>query len=397
MIDTLKIFLVKALKSVYHIIDIAMDMPITLAFIPMFFVYRRFWVLLPITLFMDLLLGLFCYSTTYRDTLSVMKRKWLYDKKYTIMEDGDTIKALKEFHKKIHEQNNKTPYKEPYIIKVDLGNNFSADYTSFSFYDQSVVCIPNCIDISYYVDQAKLAHEMAHIATHFGAKQRKYQQIIIIAIYCTICLCTTLITGYWKGLFVIPIIVLYMWILKREWRVSTELEADNFALRWVQMNFDKSIMKEVASIFACAGVDRLMTRKKSDKYVELNRIKDMILYMTPEEREYLKEKVDNAVSERRLNKQKDGLTEIYRVLNCQEYNDACDKQQFSGSIGGTLCYLVLLALTLNSSSILFLGLTVQIGALWVIPVLFILIVIVFVRSNILCVSKDVFLESLIVK
>mgnify|MGYP003295057043 CR=1 FL=1 len=58
-------------------------------------------------------------------------------------------------------------------------NDQTYKYTNFPSYDYTIVAIPENTDLSFQMNQARLAHEMTHGAVHFGMKQMKYSQRFI--------------------------------------------------------------------------------------------------------------------------------------------------------------------------------------------------------------------------
>lgn len=375
---------------VSKIISVLMEFPCAILSIPIV-IKDNAWCIILVALSLDILIGQITYLCAYRHTLLALINSKLFNEVHKL-ENNDKTKPFYEFHQKVFRVNNFTPYHPPIIVTYSKYNDEIHKYTNFPSYDYTIVVIPENTDLSYPMNQARLAHEMTHGAVHFGMKQMKYCQIIILCVYTCICLITSLSLNYWWNVVFIFLIPLYIWVSNREFTVKSELQADNFGLRYIQVNYGESKMKEVANQLLHSRLQFLLRHVPHMTFIELNRIKSLIKYINQDDRYLLKEILidyynDNIIS-------KGELIQISKSLYDIESNNAFVDNRSVVSIGETIIYTILLFLTEFSISGLLEGISISLSVLWWIPIIFLLILTTCIINKKLWKIKVNFLQSL---
>lgn len=261
----------KAKHSIVSFIARIIEFPCTLASSSLLITDNRFIVYFPIALFIDILIGQICYLFATINTYKKLVNAKIFDSTYKI-DIYDDANEYKQFHEKLFRANNITPYFPPLIITYHKVGVINKKCTCFPSYDDVVVItIPKGSDLSYPVNQAKLSHEITHAAIHFGVKQIKYLQILAMLIYGIINLIAMLKLNYWWGLIQILLIPLYIFVAVTDQKIKSEIQADNFGLRYIKINHNLPVVKEVANKMIYIRLGFLLNNKWNS--VETRRIK----------------------------------------------------------------------------------------------------------------------------
>lgn len=330
------------------------------------------------------------YFCAYKQTLLALINSKLFDDAHKLKSNNKT-KPFYEFHQKIFRHNNFTPYFPPIIVAYSKHNDQTYKYTNFPSYDYTIVAIPENTDLSYPMNQARLAHEMTHGAVHFGMKQMKYSQRFILCVYTGICLIATISLSYWWNIVLICLIPFYIWVSNREITVKSEIQADNFGLRYIQENYGESKMKEVANQLLHSRLQFLLRHIPHMTFIELNRIKSLAKYLNNDNRCLLQDVLNDYYDDRCISKGE--FKQILKSLNNQESNNAFDDNRTDISIGGMCIYMILLFLTFTSLNGLFEDICISSDILWFVPIIIILIVVICKRNKKLLRLKTNFLQS----
>ena len=382
-------FIYYIMMWISKIISVLMEFPCTILLVPIV-TKNNAWCIILVALGLDTLIGQITYFCAYKQTLLALINSKLFDDAHKL-ESNNKTKPFYEFHQKIFRHNNFTPYFPPIIVAYSKHNDQTYKYTNFPSYDYTIVAIPENTDLSYLMNQARLAHEMTHGAVHFGMKQMKYSQRFILCVYTGICLIATISLSYWWNIVLICLIPFYIWVSNRELTVKSEIQADNFGLRYIQENYGEFKMKEVANQLLHSRLQFLLRHVPHMTFIELNRIKSLAKYLNNDNRYLLQDVLNDYYDDRCISKGE--FNQILKSLNDQESNNAFDDNRTDISIGGMCMYVILLFLTFTSLNGLFEDICISSDILWFVPIIIILIVVICKRNKKLLRLKTNFLQS----
>lgn len=387
---TLIITMKKFAEICENAMQYSLKVPCTI--LSLFIVYRTgSWGIILYSFILDILIGQLAYLLSYVITFIKLKRLCRTYKLSKMNNfNNSLIVELLEFYNNIYSENNYTKASQPILLEYILNKDeLSYDYFSFPFYDTPVIAVNKGADLKAPITQARIAHEIAHIGTHFAVRYYQIKQYIIGLIYLSV-ISVFLILNNYLFLFGIAIIIItfFCWTISNSMIAKREVQADNFALKFIQLQYGINQMRDIASRFIWTRL-KVLDKNKS---VEFSRIKSLLLFISTSQKEKLYEYLDDLVDDGTI-KQQD-YNQIMKYMRCEELDDVNIIRISNFSWGEILWHFILIALTIVSIQAVPVDL-IFLNNVWSnILIGIILFVLITVINNVLCVKKKILLNRL---
>ena len=386
--------LIITMRKIAEICEMTMQysLKVPCTILSLFIVYcTGSWGIILYSFILDILIGQLAYLLTYAITFIKLKRLCRTYKLCKMNNyNNSLIVELLKLYNDICAENNYTKASQPILLEYILNKDESSyDYFSFPFYDTSVIAVNKGVDLEAPITQAKIAHEIAHISTHFAVRYDQIKQYIIGLIYLSV-ISVFLILNNHLFLFGIAILIITFFCLtiSNSMIAKREVQADNFALKFIQLQYGINQMRNIASRF----ILNLLKALNKNKIRELSRIKSLLLFISTSQKEKLYDYMDDLVDDGTI-KQQD-YNQIMKYMRCEGLDNVNIIRISNFSWGEILWHFILIALTIISIQTVPVDL-IFLNNVWSnILIGIILFVLITIINNVLCVKKKILLNSL---
>ena len=382
------------MKKIAEIFENAMQysLKVPCTILSLFIVYRTgSWGIILYSFILDILIGQLAYLLSYVITFIKLKRQCRTCKLCKMNNiNNSIIVELLEFYNDICTENNYTKASQPILLEYILNKDESSyDYVSFPFYDTPIIAVNKGADLEAPITQAKLAHEIAHISTHFAVRYYQIKQYIIGLIYLSVISVFFILNNqlFLLGIAIL-IITFFCWTISNSMIAKREVQADNFALKFIQLQYGINQMRDIASRFIWSRLKAL----NKNKSVELSRIKSLLLFISTSQKEKLYEYLDDLVDDGTI-KQQD-YNQIMKYMRCGGLDTVNIIRISNFSWGEILWHFILIVLAIISIQTVPVDL-IFLNNIWsniLIGIIF--FVLITIVNNVLCVKKKILLNSL---